>query len=137
VRTELDSLARVSGSVAQQPRLIIQLPRGGAVDLQLAAQAPDSVASGDVAIVHGPTDSEGYLEAPAAGEVVMSVPSPEALAREADEVRRVIAEAGTGVEPLVVVVEAAEALRDDELASILDAAGRTSRAVILRVMGDA
>ena len=32
-------------------------------------------------------------------------PSPEALAREADEVGRVIAHAGTGVQPLVVVVE--------------------------------
>jgi hypothetical protein len=35
------------------------------------------------------------------------------------------------------VVEAADQLRDDELAAILEAAGRTSRAVILRIMGDA
>jgi hypothetical protein len=122
--------------VAEQPRLIIQLPRGGAVDRQLTAQAPPSVARGDVVIVAGPTDSEGYLEPPAAGDVVLSVPSPEALAREADEVRRVIVGAGTGVPPLVVVVEAADELRDDELAALLDAAGRTSRAVILRIMGD-
>jgi hypothetical protein len=64
------------------------------------------------------------------------VPSPEALPREADEVHRVIAQAGTGVEPLVVVVEAAEQLRQDELAAVLDAAGHTSRAVILRIISD-
>jgi hypothetical protein len=87
-------------------------------------------------IDRGPTDSRGYLEPPGGGEVVLSVPSPEALARDADEVRRVIAGAGTGVAPLVVVVEAAEELRDDELASIVEAAGRTSRSVILRIMGD-
>jgi hypothetical protein len=34
------------------------------------------------------------------------------------------------------VVEAAEELRDDELAAVLDAAGHTSRAVILRVIRD-
>jgi hypothetical protein len=122
--------------MSHQPRLIIQLPRGGAVDRQLAARTPPSVSSGDVVVDPGPTDDEGYLEAPAAGQVVMSVPSPEGLARQADEVRRVIGGAGTGVEPLVVVVEAAEELRDDELAPILEAAGRSSRAVILRIMGD-
>jgi hypothetical protein len=82
----------------------------------------------------GPTDSAGNLEALAAGEIVLSVPSPEALAREADEVRRVIAHAGTGDEPVVLVVEAAEELRDEELAPVLEAARRTSRAVILRII---
>ena len=67
---------------------------------------------------------------------VLSVPSPETLAREAAEVRRAIAQAGTGVEPLVVVVEAADELRDDELAAVLEAAGHTSRRVIMRVMRD-
>jgi hypothetical protein len=67
---------------------------------------------------------------------VLSVPSPEALSREADEVRRVIGRAGTGVEPLVIVVEAADELREDELASAVEATGDTSRAVILRVMRD-
>ena len=65
------------------------------------------------------------------------MPSPEALAREADEVRRVIAHAGTGVQPLVVVVEAAEELRDDELAAVLEAAGHAPRPVVLRVLRDA
>jgi hypothetical protein len=122
--------------VAYQPRLIIQVPRGSAVDQQLGSQAPRSVASGEVVVEVGPTDAEGHLDPPAAGEVVLSVPSPEALEREAGEVRRVIAQAGTGVEPLVVVVEAARELREDELAAVLDAAGRASRAVILRIIRD-
>ena len=123
--------------MAHEPRLIIQLPRGGAVARQLSVQALPSVASGEVVVTGGPTDAEGYLEPPAAGEVVLSVPSPEALALEAGEVRRVIAGAGTGVEPLVVEVEAAEELREDELAAILEAAGHTARGVILRIMHDA
>jgi hypothetical protein len=113
--------ARVS-NLAHHPRLIIQLARGGAVDRQLGELALDSVASGEVVIDHSPTDAHGYLEPPAAGKVVLSVPSPEGLAREAGEVRRVIARAGTGVDPLVVVVEAAEVLREDELGAILEAA---------------
>jgi alkanesulfonate monooxygenase SsuD/methylene tetrahydromethanopterin reductase-like flavin-dependent oxidoreductase (luciferase family) len=119
---------------ADQPRLIIQLPGGSAVDRQLSAQGLQSVASGEAVVEVGPTDAEGTLEPPAAGQVVLSVPSPEALARESGEVRRVIGRAGTGVEPLVVVVEAAEELREDELAAVLDAASHASRAVILRIM---
>jgi hypothetical protein len=120
-----------------QPRLIIQLPRGGAVQRQLTAQALPSIASGEVVIEVGPTDALGHLEPPAAGKVVLSLPSPEALEREAGEVRRVIAHAGTGVQPLVIVVEAAEELRDGELTAVLDAASHTSRAVILRIIRDA
>jgi hypothetical protein len=122
--------------VAREPKLIIQVPRGGAVDRQLDADPPASVKDGEVIVTAGPTDAQGHLEPPAAGEVVLSVPSPEALAREADEVRRVIAGAGTGIEPLVVVVEAAEELRDDELAAVVEAAERAPRAVILRVLRD-
>ena len=120
-----------------QPGLIVQLPRGGKVDRQLAAHALPSMAGGDVVVVVGPTDAQGNLEAPAAGQVVLAVASPEALAREAGEVRRVIGQAGTGVEPLVIVVEAAEELREDELAAVLGAARHTSRAVMLRIVRDA
>jgi hypothetical protein len=122
--------------MAHQPRLIIQAPRGGAVDRQLSARAPRSVASGEVVVEVGPTDARGHLEPPAAGQVVLSVPSPEALAREPGEVRRTIAGAGTGTQPLVVVVEAAEELREDKLAVVLEAAGHTSRGVILRIIRD-
>jgi hypothetical protein len=60
----------------------------------------------------------------------------EALRREAAEVRRVIGQAGKGIEPLVVVVEAAEELREDEPAAVLEAATHTSRVVILRIIRD-
>jgi hypothetical protein len=123
--------------MASQPNLIIQVPRGSAVERQLSAQPPPAVASGELVIEVGLTDAEGNLEPADAGEVVLSVPSPESLAREAAEVHRVIAHAGPGVAPLVVVVEVAEELRDDELAPVLEAAGRSSRPVILRVIRDA
>lgn len=116
------------------PRLIIQLPRGSEVERRLSADPPEGVATGTVLIMEGPTDASGQLEASTGGEVVFSVASPEALAREADEVRRVITRAGTGVEPLVIVVEAAEELREDELAAVIEAADHASRSVILRVI---
>ena len=122
--------------MAHNPRLILELARDGAVDRQLNENPPPSVASGEVVIEHGPADSHGHLETGDTGQIVLSVPSPEGLAREPDEVHRVITQAGTGAEPLVVVVEAAEELRDDELAAVLEAAGHSSRPVILRVMRD-
>src|SRR4029450_3813064 len=97
---------------------------------------PQSVSDGEVVVTATATDAQGHLDPPAAGDLGLSVPSPEALAREADEVRRVLARAGTGVEPLVVVVEAAEELREDELATVVEAAQHASRAVILRVVRD-
>jgi len=118
--------------MAESPRLIIQVARGSAAEESFRASPP----AGDVVVTAGPADEEGHLEPPAAGEVVLSVPSPEALARDPDEVRRVIAQAGTGVEPLVVVVEAADEVREDELAAVVAAAEHTSRGVILRVLRD-
>jgi hypothetical protein len=114
-----------------EARLIIQVARGGAVARQFEGDRP-----ADIAIDTRPADENGRIEPPDVGRVVLSVPSPETLIREPEEVRRVIDAAGSGAEPLVVVVEAAEELRDDELAAVLDAADRTSRAVILRVVGD-
>jgi hypothetical protein len=123
--------------VANEQKLIIQVPRGSAIARQLSAEPPRGVASGDVVVQLGPADEQGYLEAPSAGQVVLSVPSPEALEREAGDVRRAIGQSGTGVEPLIVAVEAAEQLRDEELDVLLDAARRSSRAVIMRIIRDA
>lgn len=122
--------------MASEPTLIVQVPQGGEVDRQLSARPPESVTSGEVVVESAPADERGNLEPPGAGQVVLSLLSPEALRREADEVRRVIAHAGTGIEPLVVVVEAAEELREDELAAILEPAREASRPVILRVIRD-
>ena len=115
-----------------ESRLIIQVARGGAVARQFERDRPGA----DIAIDTRPADENGRIEPPDVGQIVLSVPSPETLSREPEEVRRAIHAAGSGAEPLVVVVEAAEELRDDELAPVLDAADRTSRAVILRVVGD-
>jgi hypothetical protein len=123
--------------MAHQPKLIIQVARDSAVQRQLTASPPESLAGDEVVVETGYTTADGHLEPSDAGTVVLSVPSPEALAREADEVRRVIAHAGAGVEPLVVVVEAAEELRDDELVAVVEAATHAPRPVILRVMRDA
>jgi hypothetical protein len=46
----------------------------------------------------------------------------------------VIGEAGTGIEPLVVVVEDAEELREDEVARVVEATRRAPRPVILRII---
>jgi hypothetical protein len=123
--------------MADDVELIIQVPRASAVDRHLREDPPPSVASGRVVIERLPADAEGRVLPPAAGEVILSVLSPEALAREADQVRQVIKQAAADGEPLVVVVEAAEELRDDELAAVLDSAARTRRVVLLRVLGSA
>lgn len=119
------------------PALIIQVARGGAIDRQLGLERPQSLTSGDAVVEAGPADEAGALVPPDHGEVVLSLPSPEALRRERDEVRRVIKEAGQAVEPLVVVVEAAEELRDEELVAGIEAAKESSRPVILRIIRDA
>ena len=86
---------------------------------------------------HVLAEADGRLAPPEASEIVLSVLSPEALTREPDEVRDVIERAPDRHKPLVIVVEAAEELREDELAVVLDAAARAQRRVILRVMTDA
>jgi hypothetical protein len=111
--------------------LIVQLPRGSAVERNWAGELPPSIASGRVVLEH--FAGEGP---PEAGEVVLSVLSPEAL-RDQQQVCDVIGEAPDEGGPLVVIVEAAEYLREDELAAVLDAADRTSRPVILRVLANA
>ncbi len=117
--------------------LIVELARGGAADQNLRAAPPPSVVSGRVVLDHIETDIDGRLNPPPAGEVILSVPSPEALRRDRQEVEDAIGQAVTGDEPLVIVVEGAEELREDELAVVLDAADRADRVVILRVMADA
>jgi hypothetical protein len=123
--------------MADEVELIVQLPRDGAVDRQLSEDPPPSVASGRVVIERLDADAEGRILPPEVGEVVLSVLSPESLSREAAEVKDVIERAADDGGPLVVLVRAAEELRDDELAAVLEAAARTRRVVLLRVLGSA
>ena len=118
------------------PQLIVQVAQGSEVERRLSQRKRNEKLRHEIVVEAGPADEVGNLEPPAAGQVVLSVPSPETLAREPEVVRRVIRHAGDGVEPLVVVVDAAEELRDEELSSVLAAAGETTRAVILRVIRD-
>jgi hypothetical protein len=119
-----------------EPLLIVQLPLDGEVDRNVRADPPLSVASGRVVLDHVTPGEDGRLEPPEASEIVMSVPSPEALRRDSDEVRDAIQQAPDGDEPLMIIVEAAEYLREDELAAVLDAAAGTPRRVIVRIMAD-
>ena len=123
--------------MAEDDPLVIQFAAGAAVERQLRGDPPPTVTSGAAVLDAGPADNDGRLEPPGVGQVVLSVPSPEALGRQADDVRRVIDRAGDGAEPLVVVVEAAEELREEELAPVVDAARRSRRSVILRIAADA
>jgi Na+-transporting methylmalonyl-CoA/oxaloacetate decarboxylase gamma subunit len=117
--------------------LIVQLPRDSAVDRHLRADPPPSVTSGRVALEHLAGDAEGRLGPPESGQVVMSVLSPEALIRDRQQVQDVVRRAAGTDEPLMIIVQAAEELREDELAAVLAAAAHTHRRVILRVMADA
>jgi hypothetical protein len=116
--------------------VIVQLPRGSTVDQYLRAYPPPGLASGRVVLDQVAAEPDGRLGPPESGEVVMSVLSPEALTRDQQQVRDVIRHAaGTG--PLVIIVQAAEELREDELAVVLDAAAHARRDVVLRVMAGA
>ena len=116
--------------------VIVQVPRDSAVDWYLRTYPPPSVASGRVVVNRVAAEPDGRLGPPEAGEVVMSVLSPEALRSDQQEVRDVILQAADSG-PLVIVVEAAEELREDELAAVLDAAAQAGRDVVLRVMAGA
>src|SRR5579862_6878149 len=119
--------------MADEVELIIQVPHDSSVSRDLRDEPPESVVSGLAVVEHLPAGEDGRLLAPEGGETVLSVPSPEALRRQADEVSRLIRETDETGEPLIVVVEAAEYLREDELAAMLAAAGETNRVVILRI----
>jgi len=117
--------------------LIVQVPRGGAVDRHWAEDLPPSIAGGGVVVERLPGAAGADLGPPPAGEVVMSVLSPEALTRDRQQVADVLRRAPAGDEPLVILVQAAEELREDELAAVREAAGHARRPVILRVQADA
>jgi hypothetical protein len=122
--------------MTSQVSVIVELARDGAVDRRLRADPPSSVASGQVVLDHFPTGADGHLDPPDGGEVVLSVLSPEAL-RDRQQVQDVVLQTDTKDEPPVIIVEAAEELREDELDVVLDAAERVQRVVILRIMADA
>jgi hypothetical protein len=86
-----------------------------------------------VLVEAGPTDEQGNLEA-LAGQTVLSVPSFDGLERQADELRHVLQQAGTGTQPLVIVVGAAEEIEDKQATALVDAARDAPRPVFVRVI---
>jgi hypothetical protein len=126
-------MARYACAVADDVALIIQLPAGSAVDRQVQEDPPPSVTSGRAVIEWLPADEEGRIAPPEGGRVVLSFLSPEALRREAGQVRREVLQAA-GDEPPVVVLEVAEYLREDELSVLLQAADEAGRTVLLCVL---
>lgn len=120
--------------MAIEVELIVQLPRGSSIDVHLREEPPASVIDGRVVLEHLAPDENGRLLPPEVGEIVLNVPAPEALRREPEEVRRVIIAAAADGGPLVLLIEGAEYLRDDELDSVLTAAAQTERVVILRIL---
>ena len=122
--------------MAKEVGLIVELTRDSAVDRNVRADLPPSVKSGRVALDHIEADDLGRLSPPPAGQVVLTVLSPEALRRDPQVVRDAIAQADSD-QPPVIVVQAAEYLREDEIAAVLDAADRADRTVIVRILTDA
>ena len=114
--------------------MIVQVPAGSGIERRLRAAPPASVASGRIAVEEGPADAEGYLEPAPGGRMVLSVPAPEALERDAADVRRVLGLAHEGEDPLVVEVEVGEELREEELAAVLAGAEHARRTVVVRVI---
>ena len=121
--------------MADEVKLIIQVPRGSSVDRHLGADPPATIADVRVLVEHLPPGDDGKLLPPEAGEIVLTVPSPETLRREPDQVSAAISGAADDGPPLVVLVEGAEELRDDELSTVLDAALTAADGiVILRIL---
>lgn len=119
--------------MAEEVTLIIQVPRGSAIERQLRDERPASLNADDVVVQAGRTDAHGVLEE-TAGEVVLALPGPQELGRQGSELPRVLNRAGAGAAPLVVVIEAAEELREEEAAPLVSAARDASRPVILRII---
>ena len=122
--------------MAKEVGLIVELTRDSAVDRNVRADLPPSIKSGRVALDHIEADDLGRLSPPPAGEVVLTVLSPEALRRDPQVIRDAIDQADSD-QPPVIDVEAAEYQREDEIAAVLDAADRADRIVILRILTDA
>jgi hypothetical protein len=119
--------------MAVEPSLIVQVPRGSAIEQQLRDRPPPSLGAEDVIVETGRTDAHGGLDE-SAGDVVLALPAPEELRRQSTELARVLDQAGPGTAPLVVVLEAGEELREEEVAPLIEAARGAPRPVILRVM---
>jgi hypothetical protein len=108
--------------------LIVQVPQGGRLERRLR-EDPRGAVLDPVRPV-----TPGRIDPPAAARAVFSTASPEGLVREREELAGALAAARTGTEPLAILVEGAEELREDELAAAQEATAHAKRDVILVLM---
>jgi hypothetical protein len=122
-----------------EPSLIVRVRQDSRLEHQLRDEPPTLLAQGNsVSLdpVASPSSGAGTIEPPRPGQVVYALPSPEGLVRERQELHDAVSGAPHGDEPLVIVIEAGNELRDDELEAAVRAADTTSRPVILTVLRD-
>jgi hypothetical protein len=116
--------------------VILLVPEGGEAHHALRDDAPPSLAAGKVVLDPiPPIGGSGRIEPPTTGHVVFTLPSPEVLLRDGDDVRRAVDLAPAGPEPVVVVLEAADTLREEHLAFLVDAAIRAPGPLVVAVLG--
>lgn len=122
---------RYAPRIDSDAAIVIEVAQDTALERRLRRLAS---ADAEVVIVGLAADPDGRLTAPRRGQVVLSVASPEALPVHSDAIRRVVDRAGGGSEPLVIEVKELEALREEELRPVVEAARHARRGVILRVL---
>jgi hypothetical protein len=120
--------------VDNEAEVIIQLPRDSSIDAHLRSEPPASLTDRRIVLEHLTAGPDGRLTPPETGEVLLTVPSPEGLRRHADELLELATDAEEDGGPLVVVVEGAEYLRDNEIAAALDAAAASKRVLIVCIL---
>jgi hypothetical protein len=121
-----------------EPSLIVRVRQDSRIEHQLRDDPPTRAQGDSVSLdpVAPPISGSATIEPPTPGQVVYALPSPESLVRERQELHSAISGAPHGNAPLVIVIEAGNELRDDELEAAVDAADTTSRPVILTVLRD-
>jgi hypothetical protein len=116
--------------------VVVLVPRDSRAHHALRDDPPPSVAGGAVVVTPvTPVGDTSRIEPPATGTVVFSLPSPEVLLRDADDVRRAVDLAPPGAEPVVVLLAAADALREEHLALLVEAGARAPSALVVAVLG--
>jgi hypothetical protein len=121
-----------------EPSLIVRVRQDSRIEHQLRDDPPTLAQGDSVSLdpVAPPISGSATIEPPTPGQVVYALPSPESLVRERQELHSAISGAPHGNAPLVIVIEAGNELRDDELEAAVDAADTTSRPVIPTVLRD-